>query len=412
MQRFSVLSGTGQSGGDGNGNRSVEALAQLWCQVRELRGTPAPDAAHLAGFLAGLSALEWDKLESVLTLAAWGREQPDDFSLISWAASCTRPALLTQLAGHGLEFTGSVLFSCGLVLREQGWDMQARLAQLASNPDDVDTLRAMLPDPVVRADTQAVGQAVPSPELGFDEVPPFDEDTATDWLDEPTGGEVVENISAHWNAWETMDERPGLPVSSASSVPSALPLLPTRFEREAPPSPAAAAIASRQRAWDKDEVQRPKQPHQRLRLFGKSAAHTLEVTGHRRGDDFMGTHVVSIDSAAAHGTGGTYAWERKLVVQLTPEEMPAIVATLMGLTPSARFGNHGADKSKFIEVHRQEDGLVIVTGDKASSYSVPVPTRTAYYVLDLLCRAMAMSQNGPGRSASDILVLVRAVHGF
>ena len=126
----------------------------------------------------------------------------------------------------------------------------------------------------------------------------------------------------------------------------------------------------------------------------------------------MGTHVVSIDSAAAHGTGGTCAWERKLVVQLTPEEMPAIVATLMGLTPSARFGNHGADKSKFIEVHRQEDGLVIVTGDKASSYSVPVPTRTAYYVLDLLCRAMAMSQNGPGRSASDILVLVRAVHGF
>ena len=126
----------------------------------------------------------------------------------------------------------------------------------------------------------------------------------------------------------------------------------------------------------------------------------------------MGTHVVSIDSAAAHGMGGTYAWERKLVIQLTPEEMPAILATLMGITPSARFSNHGADKSKFIEVRRQEGGLLIVTGDKAGSYSVPVPTRTAYYVLDLFCRAMAMTNDGPGRSASDILALVRAVHGF
>ena len=132
----------------------------------------------------------------------------------------------------------------------------------------------------------------------------------------------------------------------------------------------------------------------------------------------MGTHVVSIDSAAAHSTngtqstGGTYAWERKLVIQLTPEEMPTIVATLMGLTPSARFTNHGADKSKFIEVRRQEGGLVIVTGDKAASYSVPVTTRTAYYVLDLFCRAMSMAKHGSGRSTSDVLALVRAVHGF
>ena len=416
MQRFSMLLGAGQNKGDGSGHVNVQALAQLWLQVHDSRGTPAPDAAHLASFVAGLSTPERDKIESALAMAVRGREQPGDFGLISWAASCTRPALLAQLAGHGLEFTGSELFSCGLMLREQGWDMQARLAQLASNPDDVETLRAMLPDPVARADTQAVGQAVPSPELGFDEAPPLDEDTATDWLDEPTGRETVENVSDHWDDWATMDEGPGLPVSSVSNVPSpsnALPLLPTRFERETPPFPTAAAAATRQRGGNKDKTLQP-QPHaqQRLRLFGKSAAHTLEITDHRRGDDFLGTHVVSIDSAAAHGTDGTYAWNRKLVVQLTPEEMPAIVATLMGLTPSARFGNHGADKSKFIEVRRQEGGLVIVTGDKAGSYSVPVPTRTAYYVLDLFCRAMSMAKDGSGRSASDVLALVRAVHGF
>ena len=44
------------------------ALEQLWRQVRASRGTPAPDAAHLAGFMAGLGALERDKLQSVLLL--------------------------------------------------------------------------------------------------------------------------------------------------------------------------------------------------------------------------------------------------------------------------------------------------------------------------------------------------------
>ena len=125
-------------------------------------------------------------------------------------------------------------------------------------------------------------------------------------------------------------------------------------------------------------------------------------------------HVVSIDSAAALATGGAYAWDRKLVLQHTPEEMPAIVATLIGITQSTRFGNHGSDKSKFIEVRRQEGGLVIVTGNKSASYSVPVPTRTAYYVLGLFCRALAisMSKDGSARSVSDILVLIKAAHGF
>jgi hypothetical protein len=154
----------------------------------------------------------------------------------------------------------------------------------------------------------------------------------------------------------------------------------------------------------------------RLRLYGKSAAHTLEVTAHRRGGDFLGVHVVSIDSAPALASGGGYAWERKLVLQLTPEEMPGLIATLMGITPSVRFGHHGADRSKFIEVRRQEGGLVMVTGEKALRYSVPVPTAGIYYLLDLFCRAMAMNMgteaDKPGRSVSDVLMLVRSAYGF
>ena len=452
MQRFSALSDAGQNNSNGN----VQALAQLWQQVRALRGTPEPDAAHLAGFVAGLNTPERGKIEDALAMAVRGREQPGDFSLISWAASCTRPALLAHLAGHGLGFTGSELFSCGLVLREQGWDIQARVAQLANNPADVATLRAMLPG----ASEVSARQAEPSPESWpaswpdnappdeqHDDAPldearpdntPPDDDTAPDWPDESMDLEAMEGPDHHWadiEQWDatdametttTIDKPQAFPASSASSpetskssrpLKNTAPTLPTRFEREvaplpfyfAAPSPAAASPKTRKHGGKNGGTPDP-QLQPKLRLFGKSAAHTLEVTDHRRGGDFMGTHVVSIDSAAAHGTDGTYAWERKLVVQLTPEEMPAIVATLMGLTPSARFGNHGADKSKFIEVRRQEGGLVIVTGDKAGSYSVPVPTHTAYYVLDLFCRAMA--RDGSGRCVSDIVALVRAVYGF
>ena len=437
---------TRQTVGITKASLNVESLAQLWRQVRVSRGTPEPDAVHLTSFVAGLSTLERDKIEGALAMAVQGREQPGDFSLISWAASCTRPALLAQLAGHGLVFTGSALFSCGLVLREQGWDIQARVAQLANNPADVATLRAMLPSASKTSDWQTASSpepwqgdappnslpdslpdAAPPAAAPLNDIPP-DEDTGPSWPDESTEDTtgVWEKVE-HWDALETIGEPQALPVSRIQGIQSitllenTVPALPTRFEREAAPlpfysaasSPAAVSQTTRKRGGKKDETLDP-QLQPKLRLFGKSAAHTLEVTDHRRGGDFMGTHVVSIDSAAAHGThstSGTYAWERKLVIQLTPEEMPAIVATLMGITPSTRFGNHGADKSKFIEVRRQEGGLVIVTGDKAASYSVPVPTRTAYYVLDLFCRAMAMTNDGPGRSASDVLALVRAVHG-
>ena len=121
------------------------ALEQLWRQVCASRGTPAPDPAGLARFMEDLETHVREKLQSVLLLAARGREAPGELSLLSWAASCTRPALLERLATHGLAFTGAHLFACGLRLREQGWDMQHRIAQLAGNPADVDTLRALLP---------------------------------------------------------------------------------------------------------------------------------------------------------------------------------------------------------------------------------------------------------------------------
>jgi hypothetical protein len=376
-------------------------LQQLWRQVCASRGTPAPDPALIAGFMQELGVLEREKLQSVLTLAARGREQPGDLSVISWAASCTRPALLGQLQSCGLGFTSAELFACGLALKEQGWDMQARLAQLTSHPEDVAVLRAWLPaaGPVEPEEPQA--QALAAPERLDDCVV---DEAFYPW---PEGDRDNDPPGGHAPGWEEepMEGMPAWPASSASAGQSALP---TRFARQCPDALAGPVSAS----------DAPDEPRLRLRLYGKAAAHTLEVTAHRRGGDFLGVHVVSIDSAYALGAGGGYDWSHKLVLQLTPEEMPGLIATLMGITPSVRFGHHGAGRDKFVEVRRQEGGLVIVTGERALSYSVPVPTATLYYVLDLFCRAMAMGRSEdmdeekPKRSIADVLLLVRSAHGI
>lgn len=103
------------------------------------------------------------------------------------------------------------------------------------------------------------------------------------------------------------------------------------------------------------------------------------------------------------------------MLQLTPEEMPGIIATLIGITASVKFGQHGVDRSKYIEVRRQESGIVLVTGDQGVNFPVPISTASVYYLVNLFCRAMAVRVQGeekPGRSVSDILVFVKAAHGF
>ena len=158
---------------------------------------------------------------------------------------------------------------------------------------------------------------------------------------------------------------------------------------------------------DQSDQKSPRTPARlQLKLFGKDAAHTLEAGPHRRGAGFMGAHVVTIESARALAGASGYDWGRKLTVQLTPEEMPTAIAVLMNLSELACFGQHGAQRDKFIELRRQAGGLVVVTGQGGAVYAVPVKTGTLYYLLGLFARAMA--QGLPGASLAEVLALVKA----
>ena len=78
------------------------------------------------------------------------------------------------------------------------------------------------------------------------------------------------------------------PASTAPTAPTDLPPLPTRFEREVRPfMQATFQVSNRQPHQHKAQAAtEARETPLRLRLFGKSAAHTLEVTAHRRGGIF------------------------------------------------------------------------------------------------------------------------------
>ena len=82
------------------------------------------------------------------------------------------------------------------------------------------------------------------------------------------------------------------------------------------------------------------------------------------------------------------------------------MAVLMNLCPSIRFGQHGPARDKFVELRRQDGGMVLVTGQGSAVYAVPVKTAQLYYLLCLFARAMAKAM--PGSSVADVLALVKA----
>lgn len=386
----------------------VESIRAQWLQVCRARGTPAPDPARVLPFLAGLvehNRQAHEALAQALVLCLKGQEKRRELEVLAWAAGCTRPTLLAQLQAQGIACKSDDLFGVGLGLMASGWDMSARLAQLAQHPEDAASLRQALE---LQAPASSLTLEAPALPTMVDAAAPVEPDRAT----EPNGD------SASTPDLERPErlEPPRLPkVLRQSNVAPEPPMdthLPLTEDREAPSAfpewdgGEFDAQASEDAASASSRLQ--------VKLFGSNAAHTLEIGPHRRGSHFMGVQVVTIESARASaqcsngGTGGShgYDWGHKLTVQLTPEEMPGALAVLMNLCPSIRFGQHGPARDKFVELRRQDGGMVLVTGQGSAVYAVPVKTAQLYYLLCLFARAMAKAM--PGSSVADVLALVKA----
>lgn len=349
----------------------VTSIRRIWPTVCHSRGTMAPEPANSAAFITGLSDQSLQVLCTALVQCASGRETGNQMALVSWAAHCTKASLLQRVSERGIDCSPASLFSAGTTLMEKGWDMTGRIAQLESNPADVEILRAEISqqEPSVSSGRRPASKSQSAS-------PP----AATVTSDAPHDG-----------------REGGFGLFGESSPPTVSPPA-----RATPLRDFAASDAGG--AFDGVETTRHEPYSRKLKLFGKQAAHTLEVSSHRRSKDFMGVQVVSVESASSKGDG-TYDWGGKLVFQFTPEEMPVALSVLLSLRTSAKFANHGQDHRKFLELRWQESGLVVITGDGRTNFAVPVPHEMAYYLLMIFCTALAVD---PLKSAAETIAFVRA----
>lgn len=346
-----------------NTDGRISRVKSGWHNACHCRGLLRPNAANLTPLLEGLDAVQLQALEAALYRCVNGAEDVGDFALLNWAAKSTAPAVFGVLAEVGLSCTATELYLAGVSLMASGWDMSGRLVNLKGSAEDIEALRrALAPyqvEPVVVA--VAPGATAPDDAGGTDidprphEVPP-----------RPATTQPSQNHQVDLPAGEEEDDE------------------------------AHALPAQRQ------------EERTRLKLYGTSAAHTVEIGPHRRGGDFLGSHVVTFESARAL-PGGTYDWGRKLTFQLTPEEMPAAIAVLMNIQPSARFEYHGKARDKFLELRWQGSGLAVVTGQKSLNCVVPVRSSAVFYLLSLFCRAMVHGQ--PGMNIADVMAMVGALPG-
>jgi hypothetical protein len=362
---------------------SLEGTRQAWSAVCERRGIRQPEATKLQAFLRGLEADALSALRRAIRQCMSGGESPDEMSTVFWAGACTRPDFLQKASVVCPACTSAALFAAGLILIPQGWDMHARIHNLETSPEDMAKLSEVL-DTLVVAGTTDEGH--PAPVAGIE----------ADALKRD---------------------------SSAAGAASASAFDLFELDGKANPAPYRTSVDDEQMSDHRHDPQEgletdpegssdPRSPPQasgrpKVRLFGKDAAHSVEITNHRRAGDFMNVSVVTVDSARAIAGNG-YDWRNKLVIQLTPEEMPAAIAVLMGLTTSCKFENHGSDRSKFVEMRNQDGGMMLVTGNRTISFAVPVKTPSIYYLLDLFCRAMVAGT--PNRSGNDVITLVRSIY--
>jgi hypothetical protein len=118
---------------------------------------------------------------------------------------------------------------------------------------------------------------------------------------------------------------------------------------------------------------------QRMQLKSHGTKHAMQVETSATKD---GWFTVSIESAAKQipndPNNKAFDWKAKTTIQLTRNELPLFIATMLGMLPFCKFSNHG-EQNKWIEVENQNDHFFMKTGGVGLKlHATPVPITEAY----------------------------------
>lgn len=99
-----------------------------------------------------------------------------------------------------------------------------------------------------------------------------------------------------------------------------------------------------------------------------------------------------------------YKWDEKTTFQITFEELPILVAVLLGFTKSIRFDNHGSD-NKFFEIENQGKNFFMKLGGAKGLKVAPVSVIEGYHFGMLALNEY--TKNFPDISTDTALIGIR-----
>lgn len=163
--------------------------------------------------------------------------------------------------------------------------------------------------------------------------------------------------------------------------------------------PRPAPSASRPGEDQADEQERAKSVH----VYGGKGALCFEEDETKNG-----FHTISLDAAPSTGPK-QYDWAQKIRLQLTREELPVLLAVMLGVLPQCEYKNHGPQNNKGFSVQDQGNQYFVRVYSPDGVRAVPMTPEDAFRVTAMLIKQMR--KNYEGLEAGDILTLVRVVIG-
>jgi hypothetical protein len=118
-------------------------------------------------------------------------------------------------------------------------------------------------------------------------------------------------------------------------------------------------------------------------------------------------HSLAIEVAAAKAEGRSYLWDDKIVFRLTKREFPLFIAVLMGFLDSLKFGNHGPDNDKSLEVADQGGHLFIKLRQGVRLIAIQVGAEEVFSLTTLALNTIA--RNTPDLDSHTILEVIQRV---
>ena len=113
------------------------------------------------------------------------------------------------------------------------------------------------------------------------------------------------------------------------------------------------------------------------------------------------------DEGSADRPGKTYDWGKKLIIQLTADEVPQLLAVLYGFATGAQFSNHGQSKVKWMSLENQDKCIYMRAGDKDVPILV-IPVSSPNAILQIANIAMLVARKRyAALTADDIRALAK-----